>query len=194
MRVISAEFVKGAKDVKALPRDATPEVVVIGRSNVGKSTLLNRIFGRKNLARVSATPGKTREINLYNVRIRDGEKKDLLCRFIDLPGYGYAKISAKEREDFGRLIVSYVDKRDNLLAALLLVDSRREIKEEEEAIWSLISQIGYVVLTKVDKISKSEASLAIKRASKALGASEKRIYTAGEGSPITPLIDTIFGP
>lgn len=143
-----AEFVKGVAQWEQLPHDGTPEVAFIGRSNVGKSSLFNALVGRKNLARTSKKPGKTTEFNFYRV---DGK-----YHFVDLPGFGYAKVARKERERWALLIERYLNERAPLRAVVHLIDSRHPPMETDEDVIDFMRtlDVPYVlVLTKADKLS-----------------------------------------
>jgi GTP-binding protein len=127
-RVVDASFVAGAVDAASLPPPTIVEVAFAGRSNVGKSSLLNTMMQRRSLARTGATPGVTRQINLFEVRCADG----LALRFVDLPGYGWARRSKAERKRWQTMIEGYLQGRAGLRAVVLLVDVRRGLEEEEE--------------------------------------------------------------
>lgn len=132
------------------PRPELPEVAFLGRSNVGKSSLLNALVQRKKLARTSSTPGKTRLIHFFKVEI--GSVEALL---VDLPGYGWAKVGRKERASWQQLVESYLEGRSELRAALLLQDIRRDISEDETLLIEWLAERGVpalLVLTKVDKL------------------------------------------
>ncbi len=157
-RVTSAEFVAGAVDDASLPPPTLLEVAFAGRSNVGKSSLLNATMQRKGLARTSNTPGCTRQINVYEVRCADG----LNLRFVDLPGYGWAKRSKTERAQWQGMIEGYLQKRAGLRAVAVLVDVRRGVEDEERQLVDFLRQPRLVsdpkpleiilVATKVDKV------------------------------------------
>jgi GTP-binding protein len=150
VKLRSATFEISAVKPAQWPTDGLPEFAFVGRSNVGKSSLLNRLLGRKSLARVSAKPGKTQQINFY--RINDE------FRFVDLPGYGYAQVSKQERALFVRLMETYLTHRDSLRRVIHLIDIRHEpTKQDIEAHrWLLTLGVPVcVVATKLDKISKS---------------------------------------
>ena len=147
MKTRRADFVKGVTDLKELPRINLPEVAFAGRSNVGKSSLLNSIVNRKNLARTSSAPGKTQEINFFNV-----EGKWV---FADLPGFGYAKISKGKREEWEKLNFGYLENREELRFICCLVDSRHDPQPKDLALmeWLMNNEKRFVViLTKCDKI------------------------------------------
>jgi GTP-binding protein len=156
-------FVKGVVRVDDLPHDALPEVAFAGRSNVGKSSLLNALVGQNALARTSNTPGRTREVNYFLL--------DKRAYLVDLPGYGYAKASKKEVVGWNRLIEDYLRGRANLKRVFLLIDSRHGLKSSDEPTLNLMdaSAVSYqAVLTKVDKVNKDELEKVVARTSAAL--------------------------
>ncbi|MDR0958250.1 MAG: ribosome biogenesis GTP-binding protein YihA/YsxC [Clostridiales bacterium] len=135
------------------PEPSIPEIAFAGRSNVGKSTLLNAMINRKSLARTSQTPGKTRTINFYNV--------ENILRFVDLPGYGYAKISREESAKWGKMIESYLLKRPVLKAIVMLIDIRHDVTENDKLMYDFLTYYNYQIIitaTKADKVSKNEMS------------------------------------
>jgi GTP-binding protein len=151
-RVVSSEFVISAAQPKQFPPTDLPEVAFVGRSNVGKSSLLNVLTGRKSLAKISGTPGKTRQINFFLI--------NELCHFVDLPGYGYAKVSKDERESWKKLIESYLTGRDQLRLVLALSDIRHEPTALDRTLFEwldALEQPYQIVLTKHDKISPGAA-------------------------------------
>lgn len=163
MTIHDAKFVAGYTSLKQLPDDGRPEIAFAGRSNVGKSSLLNMLLGRKNLARTSGQPGKTRELNFYLVN-------DAFY-LVDLPGYGYAKISRTQREAWVRLISSYLSDRDPLRLLVHLVDARHEPMELDRTLMQQMQGLPFpyvVALSKTDKISGNERARSIRRASDAL--------------------------
>ena len=150
MRVLRAEIVTSAPGPEAFPAPTQPEVAFLGRSNVGKSSLLNRLVQRKQLARTSGTPGKTRLAHWYRVERTRG-----VLHFVDLPGYGYAKVSRSERERWKGLVESYLEGRPVLRAAVLLQDLRRELSEDETLLleWLAEREIPAILaITKIDKL------------------------------------------
>lgn len=152
MNFNKAEFERAYGTSAQLPESDCAEIVFAGRSNVGKSSLLNRIFGRKGLARVSSVPGKTVTINFYDV---DGIK------FVDLPGYGYAKISASEKKRFAELMEGYFTSGRNIALAVQLIDMRRKPTADDYTMLSFFREynIPYIiVLTKADKLNKTQFS------------------------------------
>lgn len=151
------DFQKAAFELAAgrqdqLPRSDLPEIVFSGRSNVGKSSLLNRLVGRKSLARVSGTPGKTATINFFRL---EG------CRLVDLPGYGYAKVPKSEKERWARLVEGYFAQGRRIALVLQLVDFRRDPTEDDRAMiqFLLDRELPFaVVCTKADKLNKTETA------------------------------------
>ncbi len=148
MNVTKAEIIISAVSPKQYPQDQLPELVLLGRSNVGKSSFVNTLIRRKNLARTSSQPGKTQTMNFY--QIND------LFRFVDMPGYGYARVSKKSREKWGAMIETYLQQRKNLAGVFLLVDSRHEPSEDDELMFNWLTYYGLVptvVMTKFDKLN-----------------------------------------
>ena len=151
------QFIKSVYNIKELPRERLPEVILCGRSNVGKSSFINSLFNRKNLAKISSTPGKTRSINYY--RIDDN------FYVVDLPGYGYAKTSLKEREYWGRMVSEYISHSGHITLAIHLIDSRHNPTDLDIRLNELLREynIPYIVLlNKSDKLKQSETSAAKK--------------------------------
>ena len=133
------------------PIDNLPEVALSGRSNVGKSSLINTLLNRKNLARTSAQPGKTQTLNFYLV--------NHAFYLVDVPGYGYAKVSQKKREQFGTMIQDYLETRANLQGLIILVDGRHEPTKNDVAMYNYALYLNIpilVVCTKIDKVKKSQ--------------------------------------
>jgi GTP-binding protein len=147
------EFLRSAPALKFLPDPDAPEVAFCGRSNVGKSSLLNALTGRKAIARTSVTPGRTQELNFFDV----GDP--VVFRLVDMPGYGFAKAPVKVVENWRRLVRDFLRGRDVLKRTLLLVDSRHGIKPVDAEMMQMLDEaaVGYrVVLTKADKIKASD--------------------------------------
>jgi GTP-binding protein len=167
----SVTFAGSAAAPAQFPRDGLPEVAFLGRSNVGKSSLLNALAGVKNLARVSSTPGRTRLVNFFRV----GD--DLYLA--DLPGYGYAKVSESTRRDWERLVTSYLVERAPLALAVLLVDLRHEPSDGDETMrnWLEHEDVPYVVAaTKADKLGRGEAERRRRAIENAFGRTARRVF------------------
>jgi len=147
------------KPGQLLPEDdLIPEIAVAGRSNVGKSSLINALLNTK-IAKTGQTPGKTRSINFYNVKIKDTEKTEKSFRLVDLPGYGYAARSKDERNEWQKLTSSYISKRENLKLILHLVDFRHGLLKNDKELQEWINSFNkniLVVFTKADKIPKGK--------------------------------------
>lgn len=156
MKILSAEFIKSCEKHELFPRDGLPEVALAGRSNVGKSSLLNSLLHRRGLAKVSRTPGKTCTANFFLVTTSD----PLVKRFywVDLPGYGYAKVAKSVQAQWGPMIEEYLTERPELMGVLLLVDARG-VERHDVATFEWLRTLGLqvvVVATKVDKLSRAE--------------------------------------
>lgn len=164
MKINNADLEKVAVEEKQYPKENLPEFAFAGRSNVGKSSFINAMLNRKNLARTSSTPGKTRTINFYKVN------DDL--RLVDLPGYGYAKIAKSEKEKWAGIINRYLENRENLLETILLVDIRHEPTALDKQMYDYILGSGFsgiVIATKKDKIKRSQVDKQISLIAKKLG-------------------------
>lgn len=147
----SVHFIKSAVTADQYPKHTLPEIAFIGRSNVGKSSLLNTLLRRKNLALVSNTPGKTRLINFFDI-------DEALC-FVDLPGYGYAKVPESVRKQWKPMIETYLRQRENLKEVVLIIDCRHEPTEQDIIMrdWLRSYKIPTIIVaTKIDKLSKSQ--------------------------------------
>lgn len=172
MKIKSAEFETSAKSLETCPAPGVPELAFIGRSNVGKSSLINMLSGRRGqLAKVSSTPGKTRLINFFNI--------DQQWRLVDLPGYGYAKISKKARMIFRDFVSEYLTNRENLLGVFVLIDSRLTPQDIDLDYITWLGEIEApfaLIFTKTDKLSKTAAQKSVDRF---LAALSERI----EGTP-----------
>ncbi|HEX4460773.1 MAG TPA: ribosome biogenesis GTP-binding protein YihA/YsxC [Polyangia bacterium] len=184
MKVITAEFMLSASDPAVgvgYPPDGPPEIAFAGRSNVGKSTLLQALMQRRGLVRVSSTPGRTRLVNFFRLEIepKPNERREL--RFVDLPGYGYAKVSKSEREQWLPFIDQYLAQRPSLRALVMLVDARRSddpgVKgqppffDETEIVKYIQGRNVkvFAVMTKADKLPKHERKLALAQVQRSLG-------------------------
>lgn len=154
-----ATFVLSAPHVRELPAPTFAELVFAGKSNVGKSSLINAIVGRQALARVSATPGCTRAINLFRIEIGEA-----LMHLVDLPGYGYAQRSKRERLAWGPMIEGYLRERVGIRLVVVIVDIRRGVSEEDAQLLEFLDSLGHeclLVATKVDKLVKAQQKLAL---------------------------------
>ncbi|RCX16640.1 GTP-binding protein [Anaerobacterium chartisolvens] len=167
MIVKDARFEITAVSPAQYPQSNLPEIAFVGRSNVGKSSIINSLLNRKKLARISGTPGKTREINFYNVN----EK----LFFVDLPGYGYASVSKQKKSSWGNIIETYLLTRHQLKVIILLVDVRHEPSADDKQMydWLVANNVPHmVVATKIDKITRSAVNPRLSDIRKALNAAE----------------------
>jgi len=156
------DFVMGAVSLGTLPSADRPEVAFAGRSNVGKSSLVNALTGRKTLARTSNTPGRTQELNYFEM----GLEMDTPAYLVDLPGYGYAKIERKKVNAWTRLVKDYLRGRPNLRRVLLLIDSRHGLKENDREIMHMLDEaaVNYqIVLTKLDKLKVADRDKIVRK-------------------------------
>jgi GTP-binding protein len=151
VKIISAEYIGSFGYPQPLPADQRPEVAFFGRSNVGKSTLINKLLGRRHVARTSKTPGKTRSANYFKINDR--------FFFVDMPGYGYAKVPKSEKDRLNKIIKMYLEDRPSAKGVVQLLDIRHKPSEEDQAIAALLKQCGRricVVFNKVDKVKRSK--------------------------------------
>lgn len=158
MKVTQAEFVISAVSSKQYPNDGLPEIALAGRSNVGKSSFINKLIQRKSLARTSSKPGKTQTLNFY--KIND------LFYFVDVPGYGYAKVSKSERNKWGQMMDEYFTTRKTLKAVFLITDIRHEPTSDDIQMYEFLKyyQLPVIVIaTKLDKIPKGKRAKHLKR-------------------------------
>lgn len=169
MKINEANLDQMAVSPSQYPQDGLKEVALVGRSNVGKSSFLNKIAGRKNLAYTSSKPGKTRTINFYSF--------NKTFRLVDLPGYGFAQVSKSMRKDWAKMINSYLESRDNLLEILLLVDLRVKPSDQDKEMLSWILDNGFsgiVIGTKADKLSKNQLQQQLVKVHKDLACPEEQ--------------------
>ena len=155
IRSLNLETVCGI--TSTLPENDKPEIAFSGKSNVGKSSLINALMNRKSYARISATPGKTQTINYYNIN------QELYL--VDLPGYGYAKVPLKEKEQWGRMIESYLHSSKQLQAVFLLIDIRHKPSANDKIMYDWVVAHGYhpiIIATKLDKLKRSQVQKHIK--------------------------------
>lgn len=167
LNVQRAEFVRSAVKPADFPRDSLPQIVFSGRSNVGKSSVINRLLNRKNFARVGAAPGKTTHINYFRI--------DEKCYFVDLPGYGYAKVSMEERQRWGRLIEAWFADPSLMALGVMLVDARHKPTADDCTMGELFRGCGkpfVVVANKVDKLKRSELEPNLRQIRDTLGIGE----------------------
>lgn len=163
MKINQVTFILGATSLGNMPDEPVPEVAFVGRSNVGKSSLINRLLQRKSLARISRTPGKTQEINFFLV--------NSAFHIVDLPGFGYARVSKARRARWHKLIGSYLCQRSQLRVVFQLIDSRHPPTRLDRELMFLMTESGaehVILLTKSDKISGNERSKSIARVEKVL--------------------------
>ncbi len=176
MKILSAEFIKSAFNKSHWTTDGLPEIAFLGRSNVGKSSLLNSLLQRKSLARTSNTPGRTQSINFF--LINDS------FYFVDLPGYGYAKVSKTMRADWGKMAEEYLDKRAELALAIQLVDSRHKPTELDKQLneWLIFHQKDHIVVaTKADKLSSNKLKKSLEEIESIFPESKTIAYSAKTG-------------
>jgi GTP-binding protein len=151
MKITQAQFIISAVKPHQYPEDALPEIALAGRSNVGKSSLINKLILRKNLARTSSQPGKTQQLNYYRV--------NEMIYLVDFPGYGYAKVSKTQREQFGEMIERYIRDREQLKLQLLVIDIRHEPSAQDKLMYKWLKHYEIptcIVATKADKIPRSK--------------------------------------
>lgn len=188
MKPLRAELVVTAAKAEDFPREGLVEIAFLGRSNVGKSSLLNRLVARRGLARTSSTPGKTRLINFYRVDLRldpvagvEGvtphERSVLL---VDLPGYGWAQVSKQERAGWQRLVEGYLAGRRELRAAVLLQDLRRDVSDDEQLLLAWLEERripALVALTKSDKLAPMQRARRVRELGPTLALPRDRVIT-----------------
>jgi GTP-binding protein len=186
VKISFARFVKSAQQPDDFPRDQRPEIAFCGRSNIGKSSLLNTLTNSKGLARTSSTPGRTQTINFFLINDR--------LYFVDLPGYGYAKVAKSVRSNWGPMIEGYLRNRAQLRLTLMLVDSRMPPTESDTTMkrWLDHHRIpNAVVLTKTDKISRNQLSQALRTGAQTLNTKEIVPFSAVTGSGKEELLTRI---
>jgi GTP-binding protein len=191
----NVEFIGGKAETTGWrPESTLPEIAFAGRSNVGKSSLLNSLVRRKSFARVSRTPGRTREINFFRINNQ--------FVFVDLPGYGYARISKARKAEWRPLIESYLGRTTQLRGIVLLLDIRREPSDDDRAMLDFLAQVEIptlVALTKSDKVSKAAVQTRVDEISRSLALGSEQIipYSATTGAGRTELLEaimTLVGP
>lgn len=192
MKIQRAELVISCSSAGQFPTTDLPEVAFLGRSNVGKSSLLNALVQRKKLARTSSTPGKTRLIHFFRIEVG---KTELML--VDLPGYGWAKVSRKERESWQKLVETYLGNRPQLKAAMLLQDLRRDIGEDETLLLDWLAERNVpsmLVLTKTDKLKPMRRKNRVAALTHAVGAPKELVVptSSQSGDGIDRLWKRIF--
>jgi GTP-binding protein len=194
-QVVAAEFLLGSKSGLSAPVFHTKdevllrEIAVIGRSNSGKSSLVNKLTGRRKLARTSSTPGRTREFNYFRVNLSDLPGKEELI-LVDLPGYGYAKFSKGEREKLGRDTVEYLSMRETLSLVCLTCDVRRKRELEEKSLIELLQKRNVqclLILTKADKLKSNERRSILKKKIEEFSLPQENLILSGTDSKPTEL-------
>lgn len=188
MEYLQAEFVISAYSPRQLPTDGLGEIAFAGRSNVGKSSLLNTLLNRKNLVKVSSRPGKTQALNFFRI--------DEACYFVDLPGYGFAKVAKGLQQDWEQLVTSYLLNRAVLRCVVVIVDLRHEAKRLDQELINLLRQNHVplvAVYTKADKLSGNQRSKNAMLLDTGLGIdqSERIIFSAKNRSGREPLVQRL---
>lgn len=198
--VTGAAFVAASLEEGRFPPPDRPEIAFAGRSNVGKSSLLNRLAGRRRLAFVSKTPGRTQTINFFDVTLRRSEGDDaasVALRWVDLPGYGHAKAPGALRREWARALERFLVDRPALCRVIALTDLRRPPTDDDLHLAAWARSIGMPLLivgTKVDKLTKSERSAAISAAAAAYAVAPRDVFvtSAETGAGIDHLLDALF--
>ena len=188
-KIGACKFVGSFYTLDQVPRDGRPHIAFAGRSNVGKSSLLNRIVGMKKMAKVSTTPGKTRALNFFLINNK--------FYLVDLPGYGYAKVSKKMREEWGRMIETYLDESRDLIGLVLLLDCRRDPTPEDHELVEWLGERGIpslIVVTKTDKLTRDKTNRKIMQVERAFDVSAiafSAVTGTGKGELIGSIIDLV---
>ncbi|MCH4008385.1 ribosome biogenesis GTP-binding protein YihA/YsxC [Companilactobacillus sp.] len=168
MQVNNVSMNLSAVSSKQYPDEGYPEIALLGRSNVGKSSLINTLINRKSFARTSSTPGKTQTLNFYNI-------EDLLY-LVDVPGYGFAKVSKKQREEFGVMIEEYLTTRKVLRGVIILVDGRHAPSDDDISMYQFVSYYHLptlIVATKMDKVKKNQWNKTVSQVNKTMNINQK---------------------
>jgi len=195
MRIDTVEFVKSALRPEEYPRDGHPEIAFVGRSNVGKSTLLNALLNRRGIARTSSTPGKTQTINFFDINGK--------FYFVDLPGYGFAKVPRQLKEHWLRVMTQYLLERAALRLVVALVDARHEVSPKDADVLHLLEDAErptLVVATKIDKLKRGQRKRHLDRIRAGLGLDQDAMVVpfsgvTREGAPqLWRVIDTLLSP
>lgn len=184
MNLNNVSLMLSAVSKRQYPATDLPEIAFAGRSNVGKSSLINKLLNRKKLARVSAQPGKTATINFYDI--------DKTLIFVDLPGYGFAKVSKQEKEKWGRMIEEYLNEREQLIRVILLVDMRHKPTNDDVMMFNWIVESGFepiVIATKKDKVKPSQREDALNLIKDTLGIDDVIPFSSEKGDGV----DEVWG-
>jgi GTP-binding protein len=193
MKIVSVEFKKSILNIADIPRDRKPEIAFAGKSNVGKSSLLNTLWGRKNLAKTSNTPGKTRTINFFEVNNK--------FYMVDLPGYGYAEVSKEMKEKWNQVLFDYLTQSENLKLVVVLIDSRHGPGEKDHQLLDFLEENEIptlLVATKIDKLGNAQRKTQLEKIRKELHLDEDAILLpfsskTKEGvAPLWKIIDEIL--
>lgn len=179
MNLNNVALMLSAVSKRQYPNTDLPEIAFAGRSNVGKSSLINKLLNRKKLARVSAQPGKTATINFYDI-----DKKLI---FVDLPGYGFAKVSKQEKEKWGRMIEEYLNEREQLIQVVLLVDMRHKPTNDDIMMFNWIVESGFepvIIATKKDKVKPSQREDALNLIKETLGVDNVIPFSSEKGDGV----------
>jgi GTP-binding protein len=186
MRITSAEFLKSSFQESDWPRDSKPEIAFMGRSNVGKSSVINSLLNTRGLARTSNTPGRTQSLNFFDINNS--------FRFVDLPGFGYARVPKSLRSGWGEMVTSYLAKRQQLVLSIQLVDSRHEPTKLDLQLHEWLQHSAkprLIVATKSDKLSNYDLKMSLKRARRVFHAETVIAFSAKSGSGRNELWHTI---
>lgn len=186
MKVTSADFVKSAYERRHWTTDGLPEIAFLGRSNVGKSSLINSLLGRKGLARTSNTPGRTQSINFFLINDQ--------FYFVDLPGYGYAKVPKTMRQDWGKMAEDYLSKREPLALCIQLIDVRHKPTELDRELHDWLSfhqKPNIVVATKSDKLSSNQLRKSLAEINEQLEESTVIAYSSKTGKGRDAVLEAI---
>lgn len=179
MNLNNVSLMLSAVSKRQYPNTDLPEIAFAGRSNVGKSSLINKLLNRKKLARVSAQPGKTATINFYDI-----DKKVI---FVDLPGYGFAKVSKQEKEKWGKMIEEYLNEREQLIQVVLLVDMRHKPTKDDVMMFEWIVESGFepvVIATKKDKVRPSQREDSLNIIKDTLGIGDVIAFSSEKGDGV----------
>jgi GTP-binding protein len=186
MKITSAEFLKSSFQESDWPRDSKPEIAFMGRSNVGKSSVINSLLNTRGLARTSNTPGRTQSLNFFDINNS--------FRFVDLPGFGYARVPKSLRSGWGEMVTSYLAKRQQLVLSIQLVDSRHEPTKLDLQLHEWLQHSAkprLIVATKSDKLSNNDLKMSLKRARRVFKAATVIAFSAKSGSGRNELWHTI---